>query len=513
MLLKNTASQGVYLFAWDAGNNVPKTGDNANITGSYSLDGAAAVAGFTTANPTSIGGGVYWQPLTATETNGNMAAYYWASSTGGIVIDPVFQATSGANLPTAVAGAAGGLFIAGSNAATTVNITGNITGTVSTVTTVTNQLTAAQIATGVWQDATAGDFTTASSIGKSLYTTGAVPGAAGGLFIAGSNAATTVNITGTLSTVTTVTNQLTAAAIATGVWQDSTAGDFTTASSIGKSLYIANVAPGAAGGHFIAGSNAATTVNITGNITGNLVGTVSTLTTYTGNTPQTGDAYLRLGAPAGVSIAADLAEIEADTDTLTTGVNVTKWAGNNVAWDNWWDGPIIGSVNADYYLAEQAVTAATSTTITLPASLGTQALQNYFVFVDTGDARVITDYDTATGIATVDHAWTITPTTDSLYWVLQSPISSGTDPWNTTIPASYASGKAGNLIGNALATINSKSFNRVIQYIAAATCGTLTEPLDRSSTTIKEINSSTTAITTTNSNDGATLTRTVSLTP
>jgi hypothetical protein len=37
---------------------------------------------------------------------------------------------------------------------------------------------------------------------------------------------------------------------------------------------------------------------------------VDTLTTYTGNTPQTGDAYLRLGAPAGASIAADILEIE-----------------------------------------------------------------------------------------------------------------------------------------------------------------------------------------------------------
>lgn len=36
--------------------------------------------------------------------------------------------------------------------------------------------------------------------------------------------------------ITTVTNQLTAAAIATGVWQDTTAGDFTTALSIGKSV-------------------------------------------------------------------------------------------------------------------------------------------------------------------------------------------------------------------------------------------------------------------------------------
>jgi hypothetical protein len=42
-------------------------------------------------------------------------------------------------------------------------------------------LTAAQIATGVWQDATAGDFTAANSIGKSLYTTGNAPGSTNGL--------------------------------------------------------------------------------------------------------------------------------------------------------------------------------------------------------------------------------------------------------------------------------------------------------------------------------------------
>jgi hypothetical protein len=68
-----------------------------------------------------------------------------------------------------------------------------------------------------------------------------------------------------------VPGQLTAAQIATGVWQDATAGDFTVASSIGKALYIANIAPGAAGGHFIAGSNAGTTtfgaLTITGDFT------------------------------------------------------------------------------------------------------------------------------------------------------------------------------------------------------------------------------------------------------
>lgn len=48
------------------------------------------------------------------------------------------------------------------------------------------------------------------------------------------------------------------------------------------------------------------TFNNTGSWTGNIIGTLSTLTTYTGNTPQTGDAYARLGAPSGASIDADI---------------------------------------------------------------------------------------------------------------------------------------------------------------------------------------------------------------
>ncbi len=78
-------------------------------------------------------------------------------------------------------------------------------------------------------------------------------------FFDGTGYAGTNNVIPLVTVTTTVTNQLTAAQIATGVWQDSTAGDFSQASSIGKALYISNIAPGAAGGHFIAGSNAGTT--------------------------------------------------------------------------------------------------------------------------------------------------------------------------------------------------------------------------------------------------------------
>lgn len=41
-----------------------------------------------------------------------------------------------------------------------------------------------------------------------------------------------------------------------------------------------------------------------------------TVTTYTGNTPQTGDSFARLGAPVGASLSADIAAVEAQTDDI-----------------------------------------------------------------------------------------------------------------------------------------------------------------------------------------------------
>lgn len=58
-----------------------------------------------------------------------------------------------------------------------------------------------------------------------------------------------------------------------------------------------------------------------------------TVTTYTGNTPQTGDAFARLGAPAGASVSADIAAIEAQTDDIGAagaGLTAVPW---NAAWD------------------------------------------------------------------------------------------------------------------------------------------------------------------------------------
>lgn len=52
------------------------------------------------------------------------------------------------------------------------------------------------------------------------------------------------------------------------------------------------------------------------NLSATTVNLVNTLTTYTGNTPQTGDAFARLGAPAGASVSADILTIDNLVDDL-----------------------------------------------------------------------------------------------------------------------------------------------------------------------------------------------------
>jgi hypothetical protein len=82
------------------------------------------------------------------------------------------------------------------------------------------------------------------------------------------------------------------------------------------------------------------TAGLTANITGNLIGTVSTLTTYTGNTPQTGDSFaLANGASGFAAIKAETAEIDAVTDqfrfTIANQVDANAVAGGTTAAQVW----------------------------------------------------------------------------------------------------------------------------------------------------------------------------------
>lgn len=169
----------------------------------------------------------------------------------------------------------------------------------------------------------------------------ATAGSTGGLFIAGSNAATTVNFAGSITSVTNgvslATGAVNAAAVADDALDlaafadDTLFNPTTTAVIVGEfetpalaqliSDDTGETTPAA--GSVAALMWATTARTITG----------GTITTYTGNTPQSGDSFARLGAPAGASHAADIAAIENQTDDIGTsgaGLSAVPW---NASWD------------------------------------------------------------------------------------------------------------------------------------------------------------------------------------
>lgn len=233
----------------------------------------------------------------------------------------------------------------------------------------------------------------------------------------------------TIPTVTTVTNQLTAAAIATGVWQDTTSGDFTTASSIGKSLYTSGVVPGGTNGLFIAGTNAATSITsaLTANITGNLSGSVGSVTGAVGSV--TGAVGSVTGAVGSV--------------TAQVTANTTSWGGTSV-----------GAISPDaVYLRSGTAQAGASSTITLDAgaSATNNLYQNATIFIRSGtgagQTNIIASYVGATKVATVSVAWATNPDNTSVFTMLaegpaiasvSGTVAANVTQWNGTNVASPA---------------------------------------------------------------------------
>jgi hypothetical protein len=104
--------------------------------------------------------------------------------------------------------------------------------------------------------------------------------------------------------------------------------------------------------------------------------TGGTITTYTGNTPQTGDAFARLGAPAGASVSADVAAVKVDTAAILV--------------DTGTDGVVVAAASkSGYSLAAAGVDAVViegSTTLTESARLWNAALGGKASGLDTSTA-------------------------------------------------------------------------------------------------------------------------------
>ncbi len=99
-MFKNTASQKLAIFAFDATTGLPKTGDAANITAYVSKDwGSVTVLGDTSATEMDATNakGMYLFDLTQAETNADTLIFTAKSSTANIALVPQIISTLPAN--------------------------------------------------------------------------------------------------------------------------------------------------------------------------------------------------------------------------------------------------------------------------------------------------------------------------------------------------------------------------------------------------------------------------------
>lgn len=92
---------------------------------------------------------------------------------------------------------------------------------------------------------------------------------------------------------------------------------------------------------------------------------IPTVTTLTGHTAQTGDSFARLGAPAGASVSADIAAVQADTDNIQTRLPAALIGGR-----------MDSSVGAMTSAAVQAIWDALTSALTTVGSIGKLLVDN-----------------------------------------------------------------------------------------------------------------------------------------
>lgn len=275
----------------------------------------------------------------------------------------------------------------------------------------------------------------------------------------------------------------TASTIASAVWEDTTAGDFTVALSIGKTV-----------------------------VNGVTLGTGLTINGYTGNTPQTGDAYARIGAAgAGLTSLGDshIAHLDADVSsrmpsyTQPTGFLAATFPSGTIAnTTNITAGTIttatnltnLPSIPANWLTAAGIASGALngkgdwllSSGYTVPptvASIATGLWQDLTSGSDFSTPSSIgkllkddinaTISSRGTSVLVAGDIWDLAisgHTTAGTTGASLNAAGSAGDPWATSLPGSYGAGTAGNIVGNNLnATVGSRS-----TYAGGDTSGTTT---------------------------------------
>src|SRR3990167_7707537 len=220
---------------------------------------------------------------------------------------------------------------------------------------------------------------------------------------------------------------------------------------------------------------------------------VGTIDTYTGNTKQTGDAFLRLGAPVAASVSADIATVQADTDNLQTRIPAALVGGRMDADLGAMQAGVVtaaaiadGAIDRATFAADTGLAtirsgiaqAGAAGTVTLDASAS--AVDDFYndtlVFLTggtgVGQVRRIRDYVGATKVATVVPNWVTNPDVTSTFAILPTTSAwdetmadhldvgstgkqleaagAAGDPWTTALPGAYGAGTAWKIVGDKL---------------------------------------------------------------
>lgn len=247
-----------------------------------------------------------------------------------------------------------------------------------------------------------------------------------------------------------------------------------TTAAVGTNIYLLISAGGrvdavALSGDSVAADNAESFFDGTGYAgTNNVIPTVTavgTLTTYAGNTPQTGDAYGRLGAPAGASVSADVAAVKTDTGNLVTRITSSLFSGitSLAQWLGLLAGKQTGNSTAR---TEIRATGAGSGTFD-------ETTDSLEAVRDRGDLSWVTGTAAPTAAVVAAAVWDLSTTghtTSGTFGAAVNAAGSAGDPWSTLLPGSYGAGTAGKIIGDNLnATVSSRSSHTAADVWAVGT--------------------------------------------
>ena len=434
MLRKNVAGQHFCFALINASTGAALTG--ATVACHISIDGAAQAAA--TGGVTEMGLGQYSFAPSQADTNGNQIGYLFTATSAiplnvnvvTTACDPTSAAfglslakttnITGFNDIAATAIVTAGAITTSSGAVSSVTTVGSVTGSVGSVTSVVTA-NVTQIA-GASATTVGSGVTFPESIGTSTYSGTDTPGT-----------------TTLLSRITTAPP--TASAIATAVWTDTTAGDFTVASSPGKAIFTSGVpvVGNVTVGGYAAGQDPATLVLDVAASSHDVALSIGAKVNSAGSAADPWSTAIPGSYAAGTAGAIVGANLNATVSSRST------YAGGAVASVT---APVTVGTNSD----KTGYTLGAAQTFSTTGSVGSV----------TGSVGAVSGNVTVGGYATgEDPATLVLDATAASYrntgsvGAMLSTLGTGTtgstsDPWATTLPGTYPPGTAGAILGGNL---------------------------------------------------------------